>query len=293
LLAAGLIAIMATVVVPATAASAAPPMDPSLPSNWAKWTFHSGGNYNLVMDVAQSGGHGAAVQIYGDHGGSNQLWFQETAAEGGQFLHPGYNRWLCLGRAGTGWGTPVVVQNCDGGVNQRWTITRLRYEYFLVKPYNDSGVCIDVPSSNFTQGADLQLWGCNESPAQYWQTGRCWAAACNYQWPDVTDCDTSGGDEVRDVTRGSERLVLIRATGCHAFYARLTYNASPTADGIKLVIRRYHTDGTSNAMSLEVLTGQTRWSAMYGVDQDGATFEACVEKYGDPSYAFCTDLWWV
>jgi hypothetical protein len=225
--AAALVATVAAVVVPATGATAAPPLDPNMPSSWAKWTFHTGGNYNLVMDVTRSGGHGAVVQLYGDHGESNQIWFQEAAAEGGQFLHPGYDRWLCLGRTGTGWGTPVVVQGCDGSANQRWLITRLRYEYFLLKPYDDQGVCVDVPSSNFAQGADLQLWGCNESPAQYWQTGRCWAAACDGQWPDVTDCDTSGADEVRDVTRGDERLVLIRATGCHAFCCGTTPTEAP------------------------------------------------------------------
>ncbi|MEO3746581.1 RICIN domain-containing protein [Plantactinospora sp. B5E13] len=292
LAAAALVATVAAVVVPATGAMAAPPLDPSMPSSWAKWTFHSGGDYNLVVDASYSGGHGAAAQLYGDHGGSNQIWFQEAAAEGGQFLHPGYDRWLCLGRNGTGWGSSVSVQACDGSANQRWLITRLRYEYYLLKPYDAQDLCVDVPNSNFAQGVDLQLWGCNESAAQYWRMGQCWAAACDGQWPDVTDCDTSGGDEVLDVTRGSERLVLIRATGCHAFYARLTYQAG-TGDTIKLVMRRHHTDGNSSAMVLPVEAGQTRWSPMFGVDQTGATFDACVEKYGDPSYTFCTNLWWV
>ncbi|BCB89672.1 RICIN domain-containing protein [Phytohabitans suffuscus] len=240
-------AVIAAVVVPASAASAALPIDSRIPSNWAKWTFHSGGNYNLVIEADGFQGNGAAAQLYSANGGSNQLWFQEA---------------------------------------------RLRYEYFLIKPYNDSGICVDVPWSNFTQGADLQLWGCNEGSAQYWQTGRCWAAACDGQWPDVTNCDTSGGDEVRDVSQGSNRLVLIRATGCHAFYARLTHGTNCCSD-INLVMYRYHTDGTQSQWTLPVRTSTMRWSPMFGVDQAGATFEACAERPGDPGFRFCTGLWWV
>ncbi len=285
-----LVATIAGVVVPATAASAAPPIDTQIPSTWAKWTFHAGGNYNLVIDAERSGGHGAPAQLYGDTGGSNQLWFQETASEGGQYLHPGYNRWLCLGRTGSGWGAGVVVQNCNASASQRWSITRLRYEYYLLKPYNNSGMCVDVPSSDFSQGMNLQLWGCNESSAQYWRMGHCWAAACDNQWPDVTDCDTSGADEVQDVTHGASRIVLVRATGCHAFYARMRFDGTQFG---YLVLKRHHPAGDSQVLAIGMNRGETRWSPMLGVDQSGATFEACFESRATPYENFCTNLWWV
>ncbi|MCW6006750.1 hypothetical protein K1W54_19495 [Micromonospora sp. CPCC 205371] len=290
-MAATLVAVVATVVIPASAASAAPPIDPRMSSTWAKWTFHAGGNYNLVMDVARSGGHGAAVQLYGDHGGSNQIWFQEAAAEGGQFLHPGYDRWLCLGRTGTGYHTPVVVQACDGSINQRWAIPRLRYEYFMIKPWDNQGMCVDVPNSNFVQGADLQLYGCNETSAQYWRMGHCWAAACDNQWPDSTDCDTSGADEVLDVTHNGSRIVVVRATGCHAFYARINLNSDHYG---LLVIRRHHTAGDEHALALSVGNASPSWTTpMLGVDQPGATFRACFESHRNYSDSFCTDWTWI
>ncbi|RKR91966.1 hypothetical protein BDK92_6397 [Micromonospora pisi] len=286
--AAVLTALVVTLVIPVGAASAAPPIDPAFPGSWAKWTFHAGGDYNQVLEIGGAGGAGTAAQLYGDNSGSNQVWFQEAAAEGGQFLHPGYNRWLCLGRSGNEWGARVEVQNCDGSSNQRWGIPRYAQQWFLIKPWNDTSVCIDVPGSNFSQGVDLNLWGCNQSSAQYWQTGRCYASGCDDQWPDVTDCDTAGADEVRDVSQDGDRVVLVYSAGCHAYFARLSHS-SGSWSSVDLVFYRSHPRAGLTTRKFVVNGGEMRWSSLLGADSEGSWFEACYESPLNPADGrFCS-----
>lgn len=141
--------------------------DPSFPSDWPRYRWHSVVNW-LMMDAQFSGGHGAPVQLWGDNGGDAQLWVAEHAAEGGDFLHPGYNRWLCLDFDGERrYGAPILVNNCDGSDSQRWYYFSQGSGYALAT-HNDYAFCIDVPSSNFSQGQTLQLWNCNNGDAQRW-----------------------------------------------------------------------------------------------------------------------------
>jgi hypothetical protein len=110
------------------------------------------------------------VQLWGDNSGEAQLWYQEAAAEGGSFLHPAYDRWLCLGVNSTGQGSPVYVQSCNGSANQRWVV-EYRQEFHMggreirSVPQN---LCLDVPGSHYAVGQTLQIWGCNHTPAQRW-----------------------------------------------------------------------------------------------------------------------------
>ncbi|KKK04815.1 RICIN domain-containing protein [Micromonospora sp. HK10] len=284
----GLIIALAMVLFP-TAASAAPPIDSSFPGSWAKWTFHAGGNYGLAMDVDHSGGNGAAVQLYGDHGGSNQIWFQEASTEGGQYLHPGYNRWLCLGRTGNGSGSRVQVQDCNGTVNQRWSIPRYSGQSYRLQAANDGGVCVDVPSSTFTQGQDLQMWGCNGSSAQSWPTARCYAMACDGQWPDQNDCDSSGADEVKEQTYGGVRLVLLFSVGCRSFWARLTWPSGTVSSALLQLFK--DTAAGAEVTPLRVDPGQTRYSIVRGYEPN-AVYWACVYNSYDQRQEACTDKWW-
>lgn len=155
----------------APAATASPAeratVDPSFPSSWPQHrprVQNPANRVRLAMDAQYSGGHGAPVWLWPANGGDAQLWVQENAAEGGVFLHPGYNRWLCLGVNTTGWGSQVFVQNCNGSANQRWWVD-WNVDQIRSVPGN---LCIDVPSSNFVQGQMVQLWGCNSSAAQRW-----------------------------------------------------------------------------------------------------------------------------
>jgi hypothetical protein len=149
------------------AARAAPTVDPAFPSSWPQWRprlQNPANRSRLALDAQYSGGDGSPVWLWGANGGDAQLWVQENASEGGAFLHPGYNRWLCLGVYSTGWGSPVYVQNCNGSANQRWWIDWNAAEIRNV-PEN---LCIDAPGSNFAAGQQLQIWGCNHSAAQRW-----------------------------------------------------------------------------------------------------------------------------
>jgi hypothetical protein len=152
----------------AAATSARAPIDQSMPMSWPRWRFWTGQGGRLSMDAAFSGGHGARLQIWGENGGDAQLWAQEDAAEGGAYLHPGYNRWLCLGVNTTGWGSAVYVQNCNGSAKQRWHVSYGPFVGYEIRNVVEN-LCIDVPSSNFTSGQALQIWGCNHGEAQRWQ----------------------------------------------------------------------------------------------------------------------------
>ncbi|HEX6356489.1 RICIN domain-containing protein [Actinophytocola sp.] len=153
-------------VVPPTAGPTAK-IDPQFPGSWPRYRWHSAVGW-LMMDVRLGGGHGAQVQLYGDNGTDPQLWVAEHAAEGGDFLHPGYNRWLCLDFNGERRaGAPILVNNCDGSDSQRWYYFGNGPGYAL-SSHSDYAFCIDVPGSNFSLEQPLQLWNCNNTAAQRW-----------------------------------------------------------------------------------------------------------------------------
>jgi hypothetical protein len=142
-------------------------IDPQFPSDWPRYRWHSAVTW-LMMDVRLAGGHGSQVQLYGDNGTDAQLWVAEHAAEGGDFLHPGYNRWLCLDFNGERRaGAPILVNNCDGSDSQRWYYYSLG-QGWAIATHSDFVFCIDVPNANFAQDQSLQLWDCNNTAAQRW-----------------------------------------------------------------------------------------------------------------------------
>lgn len=143
-------------------------IDQAMPIHWPRWRFWAGQG-RLALDARFSGGHGSPAQLWDENGADAQLWVQEVAGEGGSYLHPGYDRNLCLGVNTTGWGSSVFVQGCDGSARQRWHIDR--------GPFGTSGweirnvpenLCLDVPFSTFNSGQALQIWGCNHGQAQRW-----------------------------------------------------------------------------------------------------------------------------
>jgi hypothetical protein len=220
-------------VVPATAAVgwAAPPIDSRFPANWGQWIFHSKGNYGLVLENGDTLGAATVVQLHGQNGGSNQIWVQETASEGGAFLHPGYDRWLCMGRTRTGSGTPVVVQNCNGTVDQRWNVPKFERYSERIKPADNANACVDVPNSNFSQGVDLQLWSCNDTSAQIWPVALCATTSCQGYFPGDKGCTTAGARTADEFTLENQaRVELVYAPGCQSTWGRMYYHggaASP------------------------------------------------------------------
>lgn len=133
-----------------------------------RWQVHA--QYNgLVMDASGSGGHGSAVQLWPANGSAAQVWVQENAREGGNYLHPSYDWGLCLDFDGErGWGVPIKVNNCDGSASQRWQFFYHRAGGYELATHTDRAFVLDIPSSNFSAGQQLQLWGPNDGVAQQW-----------------------------------------------------------------------------------------------------------------------------
>lgn len=150
------------ITVPATAAA-----QPSAMTG-ERWQFHA--QYNgLVMDAAGSGGHGSAVQLWPSNGTAAQVWVEEDAREGGDYYHPSYDWGLCLDFDGErGWGVRIKVNRCDGSASQRWHRLSHPVGGHQLATHTDGAFVLDIPSSDYSAGRQLQLWGPNGSAAQQW-----------------------------------------------------------------------------------------------------------------------------
>ncbi|WP_329108896.1 ricin-type beta-trefoil lectin domain protein [Micromonospora sp. NBC_01699] len=163
---AGTLLVVSTLVGGVAPASA---VDPAFPSHWPKYRLLERATGNLYLDVSNSGPANAAVQLWFGNNSDAQLWIWETASEGGDYLHPGYNRNLCLDFDGErGWGVPMEVNNCNGSASQRWHFAPAWGGGHQLATHSDYVICVDVPGSNFSAGQRLQLWGCNGTGAQSW-----------------------------------------------------------------------------------------------------------------------------
>ncbi len=92
----------------------------------------------------------------------------------------------------------------------------------IVSNYN--GKCIDVPSSNFVDGARLQMWDCNGTGAQRWTFdggtvragGKCmdvaWASTANGTAIQLANCN--GNQAQQFVLNGAGDLVSVLASKC-------------------------------------------------------------------------------
>ncbi|GIF62232.1 hypothetical protein Ais01nite_02670 [Asanoa ishikariensis] len=148
-------------------------IDPAMPTNWPRWRFevqNPADRSRWAMDAAFQGGPGTRVQLWEPNNGDAQLWYEEAAREGGVYLHPAYNRDLCLGVTGTQVGSPLLVQSCNGNALQRFHIVwggrggGMREIRSVV-----DGRCIDVSYSQYQPGTTLWLWGCRNFDApQRW-----------------------------------------------------------------------------------------------------------------------------
>ncbi|MFI1801051.1 RICIN domain-containing protein [Streptomyces sp. NPDC020379] len=90
-------------------------------------TYETGGMY---LEVHAWGGKGAVVDTWeyanqDGHAQDNERWCLEAANQGGWYFHPKYNTNLCLDVPGANYaeGTRLVIWNCNGRENQRFTIS--------------------------------------------------------------------------------------------------------------------------------------------------------------------------
>jgi hypothetical protein len=265
-------------------AAAAPAWDASIPSWWYKRAFfvgHPAPQY-LRMDAAWAGGHGSPVHLWPSDNNPAQIWAQEPASEGGSYLHPGYNRWLCLDFDGErGWGVPLKVNNCNGSASQRWHFEEtkgLGYTVIRIFTHSDKQFCIDVPNNNiFTAGQTLQIYGCNGTQAQIWLDAACYRSYCQGHDPQRLGCSTNS-QVISDFTFNNVRVTLHWGWECQAVWARMAVPSTSLFDR-RLELRRL-TNGADyrDSFFTDVHIGQTGWTPMYGGGNNYG-FRAC---YNDP-----------
>jgi Ricin-type beta-trefoil lectin domain len=112
---------------------------------------------NLCLDdKAGASSNGNPVDIWQCTGGSRQRWTQQN----GELQVVG----KCLtDSTGGGSGTKLVIETCTGQRNQRWT-RNWAGEYWL----SSVGLCLTDPAGSTTNGTQVQVQNCANTPAQRW-----------------------------------------------------------------------------------------------------------------------------
>lgn len=73
------------------------------------------------------------------------------------------NKCLDADNNGTTNGTKVIIWDCTGGTNQKWTVNSNG-----TVTNNKSGLCLDAVSSGTANGTKIDLWTCNSGTNQKW-----------------------------------------------------------------------------------------------------------------------------
>lgn len=251
--------------------------------------FHSGGNYDLIVDALNWGGDGGTIGLANRNGSSAQIWFQEGGTYEA-YLHPGYNRWLCMGRNSTWWGETVRVQNCNGSPLQRWNVLRYAGQNYTLQAWDDPSLCVDVPSSNFAHGQRLQLWGCNNGGgSQTWPTARCHGIGCEGYKPFDWDCQLAGAYIGKDVTEGSDRVWLTFSRGCQGIWAsgRKGGSIGPVIQNRKFENKDF---STYSYFSQGGWPDETITTPMWSTHNNVRDFQACLDRDGSPNHILCTGI---
>jgi Ricin-type beta-trefoil lectin domain len=99
---------------------------------------------------------GNKVQLESCVGSGAEQWTMEPD---GTFRTVG----MCLDATGNSPGAPVVLNPCDGSTSEIWTPGPYRA---LVN--QASGLCLDDPNFDTSNGTPLQVWSCNQGVNQQW-----------------------------------------------------------------------------------------------------------------------------
>jgi hypothetical protein len=129
--------------------------------------YAANGWWDAVMDVAFSGGAGTGLWTYEWNGTEAQIFREELAAEGGVYLHPAYDRWLCL--QGNGYGHAVTVEQCNGQAFQRWDYfwDYATQNYYIQDTFAGHPYCMNVEGGIATRARIIQ-WECVDTPNNHW-----------------------------------------------------------------------------------------------------------------------------
>ncbi|MEU3454662.1 ricin-type beta-trefoil lectin domain protein [Micromonospora sp. NPDC006766] len=116
---------------------------------WTNATSTTGGTISASVPA-----HGTVV--YRVSGGGTTTPPPTTS---GTLVSAASGRCLDIPQSNTANGTQPVIWDCNGGANQRWTISEDTLQVL--------GKCLDAPL-NATPGAKAQLWDCNGGANQRW-----------------------------------------------------------------------------------------------------------------------------
>ncbi|CAM4825211.1 unnamed protein product [Rotaria magnacalcarata] len=135
------------------------------------------GNYQLlnvqsnkVLDIYGKGtDDGTNVQIFGNHGGENQIWVIHANQDGTvKLINPHSGKVLDVYGSGTSDGTNVQIFTDNGSNAQKWHVQGIEGgKYKLINV--GSSKALDVTSSGTSDGTNVQMWSDNGTPAQQWQ----------------------------------------------------------------------------------------------------------------------------
>ncbi|KXZ43988.1 hypothetical protein GPECTOR_76g811 [Gonium pectorale] len=118
--------------------------------DWNQWTWCPGETYicGLQVRVESPGG--------------------DDTATGAYVIKVTYSG-LCLTvqNGGSSWGNRITLDTCANGArHQTWSIVPIGASLYTLSPTHASGMCLDISGANSADGATVQLWGCNQTPAQ-------------------------------------------------------------------------------------------------------------------------------
>jgi RHS repeat-associated protein len=136
-------------------------------------------------------------------------------------------------------GTAVVVADCTGAANQKWTVVSSGHKL----KYGTTSMCLDVPSSNSANGTDLQLYACDTNG-----TAQSWAPANETKYIYGPD-----GERLLAVSATEHTLYLgdttvsTDAAGAHSYTERYYGQA-----GAPTVMRRITTTSTTSSLTAEI-----------------------------------------
>ncbi|MFC5724794.1 RICIN domain-containing protein [Streptomyces gamaensis] len=147
----------------------APSAQADADSSWLSFTSDSSPDLCMTAE-------GSKVRLRTCNGTDPQVWYWN----GGTFQIINKATRQCLGIEGgsVAGEKPLVAELCQTrriSESQRWWYHN--YKGTTIDNYDSEKVCVDVPSSDFKDGKELQAYNCNGTDAQKW----------NADWPKTVD----------------------------------------------------------------------------------------------------------
>ena len=110
---------------------------------------------------------GASLIQWQCHGGGNQQWRLEVAADGySRIVSSHSGKCMDVSGGSLGDGASIIQWQCHSGANQQWRLEAVGEGYRLVARH--SGKCLDVTGWSADDGAGISQWQCHGGANQTW-----------------------------------------------------------------------------------------------------------------------------